>query len=62
MKKPEKLLTGNALAVALRTYPHHVQRALNTRAIVPDFTAGRLFLFRPARLPKLRAAIAASAK
>lgn len=56
----EKLLTANALALKLRTYPHCVMRAVRAETIAPDFIAGRILLFKPSRLPAIRAGFTAS--
>lgn len=49
----EELLSLNTLARKLDiSYPHALD-LLSENVLTPDFTANRIFLFRPARVPEL---------
>ena len=52
-----QLLTGSQLARELDISSMSVSRAVRDRRITPDFIAGEIQLFRPARLGKIRMAI-----
>ena len=52
-----ELLTGNSLASALGIPGMRITRAVRRHVITPDGIAGRTLLFRPSRVPKLRAAL-----
>ena len=57
-----ELLTGNSLANELGVPGIRITRAVRRHIISPDYLAGRTMLFRPSRLPNLRAAISAPIK
>ena len=52
-----EFLTGNTLAAELGVPGMRITRGVRRHVITPDAIAGRMLLFRPSRVPKLRAAL-----
>jgi len=52
-----QILSANRVAGELGVPCLRITRAVRRRLITPDYLAGRMLLFRPSRLPLIRAAI-----